>query len=510
MKCAGYVVLFTAMQVVASVMASLVITLALLLSGMDLNAIDLETAGYSVYYEIMILSELLFIAAVFLLKRRNAAREASLNPTAPSALFSGAFVGFAAYAAVIIFLSVVMSLLPAIQQSQDGYMEAQNAIAAAKPAFWAEIVSICLLAPLTEEILCRGLLLNALRERFDPKKAIFISALIFALIHGNLYQIVFTLPLGLLLGWLAFRFGSVWPAVLTHVAFNFSNYPARICMELGFDLESKLTNVVHSSWLSFCFISVPIALFFLRRAMKKVPEPQAEKQGAPFDPFAQDPFAPPSYGRGVPPFTPDPSQFNDFQGGSMAAPEYLIVGLGNPGEKYAQNRHNVGFMALDYIALRERVTIQNLRFKALTGECTLSGKKVLLLKPQTFMNLSGEAVREAAAFYKIPPEKILVIYDDINFVPGVFRIRNSGSAGGHNGIKSIISCLGTDAFPRVKIGVGNPPPQWELMNWVLGNPSPEDQKCIISSLEDVYDSTKLFAAGDLDRASALYNGKQHG
>ena len=194
----------------------------------------------------------------------------------------------------------------------------------------------------------------------------------------------------------------------------------------------------------------------------------------------------------------------------MAAPEYLIVGLGNPGEKYAQNRHNVGFMALDYIALRERVTVQNLRFKALTGECTLSGKKVLLLKPQTFMNLSGEAVREAAAFYKIPPEKILVIYDDINFVPGVFRIRNSGSAGGHNGIKSIISCLGTDAFPRVKIGVGNPPPQWELMNWVLGNPSPEDQKSIISSLEDVYDSTKLFAAGDLDRAAALYNGKQHG
>ena len=193
----------------------------------------------------------------------------------------------------------------------------------------------------------------------------------------------------------------------------------------------------------------------------------------------------------------------------MAAPEYIIVGLGNPGDKYAQNRHNVGFMALDYIALRENVTISNLRFKALTGECTLGGKKVLLMKPQTFMNLSGEAVREAAAFYKIPPQNILVIFDDINFAPGIFRIRGNGSAGGHNGIKSIISCLGTDAFPRVKLGVGTPPPQWELMNWVLGNPSPEDMKKILASLEDVYDSAKHHAAGNLERAAALYNGKMH-
>ena len=194
----------------------------------------------------------------------------------------------------------------------------------------------------------------------------------------------------------------------------------------------------------------------------------------------------------------------------MAAPEYLIVGLGNPGEKYAQNRHNVGFAALDYIALRENVSVQSLRFKALTGECTLAGKKVLLMKPQTFMNSSGEAVREAAAFYKTPPERILVIFDDINFQPGTFRIRPSGSAGGHNGIKSIISCLGSDAFPRVKMGVGNPPPQWELMNWVLGNPSPEDQKKIVAALEDVYSSAKHFAAGTLDQAANLYNGKQHG
>jgi PTH1 family peptidyl-tRNA hydrolase len=189
--------------------------------------------------------------------------------------------------------------------------------------------------------------------------------------------------------------------------------------------------------------------------------------------------------------------------------DWLVVGLGNPGKEYEYTRHNVGFMALDYIALRENTTISNLRFKALTGECTLNGKKVLLMKPQTFMNLSGEAVREAAAFYKIPPQNILVIFDDINFAPGIFRIRGNGSAGGHNGIKSIISCLGTDAFPRVKLGVGTPPPQWELMNWVLGNPSPEDQKKIIASMEDVYQTAKLFVGGDLQKASQLYNGKKH-
>ena len=193
----------------------------------------------------------------------------------------------------------------------------------------------------------------------------------------------------------------------------------------------------------------------------------------------------------------------------MATPEYLVVGLGNPGDKYTENRHNCGFMALDYIALREKSEIKNLRFRSLMGESIIGGKKVLFLKPQTFMNLSGEAVRECAAFYKIPPEKILVIFDDVSFEPGVFRIREKGSAGGHNGIKPIISCLRSDAFPRIKIGVGNPPEGWEMMNWVLGNPSPEDQKKIIASMEYVYQSAKLFVKGDLQKASQLYNGKKH-
>ena len=193
----------------------------------------------------------------------------------------------------------------------------------------------------------------------------------------------------------------------------------------------------------------------------------------------------------------------------MASPEYLIVGLGNPGAQYAANRHNCGFMALDYIALREQVPVKNLRFRALTGETVMEGKKVLLLKPQTFMNLSGDAVREAAAFYRIPPEKILVIFDDINFAPGTFRVRGQGSAGGHNGIKSVISSLGSDAFPRIKMGVGAPPEGWDLIRYVLGNPSPEDQKKIVSSLADVYAAARLFVAGDLDRACQLYNGKVH-
>jgi len=194
----------------------------------------------------------------------------------------------------------------------------------------------------------------------------------------------------------------------------------------------------------------------------------------------------------------------------LAAPEFILAGLGNPGEKYAVTRHNCGFMALDYIALRENVKFQNLRFQSLTAEIQLGGKKCLLLKPQTFMNLSGEAVREAAAFYKIPPEKILVLYDDINFEPGVFRIRKNGSAGGHNGIKSIISCLGSDAFPRVKMGVGQPPEGWDLMHHVLAPFPEEDREKHLNSLEDVYQTVKLFAAGDLDGAMARFSGKKHG
>ena len=194
----------------------------------------------------------------------------------------------------------------------------------------------------------------------------------------------------------------------------------------------------------------------------------------------------------------------------MAAPEYIIVGLGNPGDKYSATRHNCGFMALDYIALRERVEVNRLRFHALTGETVINGKKVLLMKPQTFMNASGDAVREAAAFYRIPPERILVIFDDISFSPGVFRIRNGGSAGGHNGLKSIIARLGSDGFPRVKMGIGAPPEGWELINWVLGAMSADEQDKTVAAMEDVYATAKFFVDGNLEKASQQFNGKTHG
>ena len=194
----------------------------------------------------------------------------------------------------------------------------------------------------------------------------------------------------------------------------------------------------------------------------------------------------------------------------MAAPEFLIVGLGNPGAKYARNRHNAGFLALDHLSAKANIPVKNLRFQALCGEGFLGGKKVLLMKPQTFMNLSGEAVREAAAFYKIPPQNILVLFDDISFQPGVFRIREKGSAGGHNGIKSVIACLGSQEFPRVKIGVGAVPEGWDLMHHVLANPCPEDMAKIVASFDDVYETALFFVTGDLSQAGARFNGKLHG
>ena len=135
---------------------------------------------------------------------------------------------------------------------------------------------------------------------------------------------------------------------------------------------------------------------------------------------------------------------------------WLVVGLGNPGEQYRNTRHNMGFLTLDLLAEREKVKINRIRFHAVTADMTFGGERVLLMKPQTYMNLSGEAVREAAQFYKIPADHVLVIYDDVSLPVGKLRIRPSGSAGGHNGIKNIIAHLGTDVFPRIKIGIGAP------------------------------------------------------
>ena len=134
--------------------------------------------------------------------------------------------------------------------------------------------------------------------------------------------------------------------------------------------------------------------------------------------------------------------------------EWLVVGLGNPGEQYEGTRHNVGFLAADQLAEELRIPVQRLKFKALTNTAEIAGHKVLLMKPVTYMNLSGEAVQEAAAFYKVPPERILVLSDEVALAPGKLRVRRSGSAGGHNGLKNSIAHLGTDQFPRIRLGVG--------------------------------------------------------
>ena len=149
--------------------------------------------------------------------------------------------------------------------------------------------------------------------------------------------------------------------------------------------------------------------------------------------------------------------------------EYIIAGLGNPGSKYEMTRHNAGFLAIDLFAIEKEINIKRLKFHSLVGEVKIGEKKCLLMKPQTFMNNSGEAIAEAAKFYKIPPEKIIIISDDVSLDVGTIRIRRKGSAGGHNGLKSIISLLGSEDFPRIKIGVGKKPaPEYDLVDWVLG------------------------------------------
>lgn len=172
---------------------------------------------------------------------------------------------------------------------------------------------------------------------------------------------------------------------------------------------------------------------------------------------------------------------------------YIIAGLGNPGSKYAHTRHNAGFEAIDRLADRYRIDISTKKFQALCGSGVIEGQKVLLLKPQTYMNLSGESLRAACDFYKIDPEEeLIVLYDDISLAPGQLRIRAKGSAGGHNGIKSIISHLGTQVFKRVKIGVGEKPQGYDLADYVLGHFSKEEQ----AELTEAFDRAAQ-AAGKL-------------
>ena len=186
--------------------------------------------------------------------------------------------------------------------------------------------------------------------------------------------------------------------------------------------------------------------------------------------------------------------------------DYMIVGLGNPGKQYENTRHNAGFICLDLLAEKYSISIKKLKFKSLMGEGRIEGKRCLLLKPQTFMNLSGEAVREAVEFYKIPVENVIVICDDISLEPGKIRIRRKGSHGGQNGMRNIIYHLKDDNFPRIKIGIGaKPNPEYDLADWVLGNIAKEDREATIKCIENSFEALKLMLDGKTEQAMGTFN-----
>lgn len=196
-----------------------------------------------------------------------------------------------------------------------------------------------------------------------------------------------------------------------------------------------------------------------------------------------------------------------FFGSKSAGVSWLVVGLGNIGEQYEGTRHNVGFEVVDELAERAGVPVQKLKYRALTNTAQVGGEKVLLMKPVTFMNLSGEAVRPAADFYKISPDHVLVISDDVALPVGKLRVRRGGSAGGHNGLKDLIRHLGTDQFPRIKIGVGEKPhPDYDMADWVLGKFQGEDKKIIGQAVKRAADAVELLLSQGVDRAMSRYNG----
>ena len=194
-------------------------------------------------------------------------------------------------------------------------------------------------------------------------------------------------------------------------------------------------------------------------------------------------------------------------GKKPAGVNWLIVGLGNVGDKYEGTRHNVGFRVADELAERVGVPVQRLKYRALTGQAEIGGARVLLMKPVTFMNLSGEAVRPAADFYKVPADHILVLSDDVSLPVGKLRIRRGGSAGGHNGLKNIIQHLGTDQFPRVKVGVGEKPhPDYDMADWVLGKFQGEDRKAIDQAVQRAADAVECLLREGPERAMSRFNG----
>ena len=186
---------------------------------------------------------------------------------------------------------------------------------------------------------------------------------------------------------------------------------------------------------------------------------------------------------------------------------WLIVGLGNPGAEYAKTRHNIGFRCLDILAETLGCSVDKGKFQGLYGQTTYRGKKVYLLKPLTYMNLSGRSVLQLSAYFRIPPQRIIVLFDDISLEPGRLRVRPSGSAGGHNGIKSIIGELGSQDFPRVKIGVGSKPhPDFDLADWVLSPFSSQEEKALSVSLKNGADAALTIMEQGVSAAANAYNG----
>ena len=191
---------------------------------------------------------------------------------------------------------------------------------------------------------------------------------------------------------------------------------------------------------------------------------------------------------------------------SRGAIEYIICGLGNPGSEYENTRHNIGFMTIDTLCEKYNLSCKKLRFKSLTCDAVIGGKRCLIMKPTTFMNKSGEAVTEAMNFYKIPPENTIIVYDDISLEPGKLRIRRKGSDGGHNGIKNIILRSNSDQFPRIKMGVGaKPRPDYNLADWVLGHFKKEDGEKLEQCFDNAVSCLELMVNGKIDEAMCKYN-----
>ena len=201
--------------------------------------------------------------------------------------------------------------------------------------------------------------------------------------------------------------------------------------------------------------------------------------------------------------------FNSFKkttSVSVGTPEFLVVGLGNPGNKYTYTRHNSGFLCLDMLSQKLNFRIDRLKFKSLICDTKINGHRCIVMKPQTYMNNWGEAIRECANFYKIKPDNIIVIYDDISLDVGKLRIRRKGTDGGHNGIKSIIYHLNSDQFPRIKVGCGKKPhPDYDLADWVLSEFKKDEQKALEPALENACKAIELLLDNQIDKAMHLYN-----